>query len=299
LASNVATQLFEYDTFFFGPDAPFAEPDEGARLMSRYHGAQRASLRIAAHVVVVLALVGVVTLLAIRAFERLQPNESSQSNGSTQHNSVVSPQPHEKLFDQNPSLLVVTDSLGVVTDAVEGKLYPDLLGEKLGWNVVADAVPARGYVTTDLNLIGIDRIIPPAIENLQYDAEHYKADYIIVDVGRNDLGKDPAIVEPAVNEYLTRLRSYYQRATIVVIVPCPVSSSRNPLTMGTWPVVAPAIRAVAEKIGAHILDPLTDGWYRDIDLSPLQISDHVHLNSAGAEFYAQKIIDGMRPLGIN
>lgn len=262
--------------------------------MFKFHGFQRASLRIAAHIVVVLALAGVVTLLAVRAFERLQPDESRQ------YSSQVNPQPDEKkLFVPNPSLLVITDSLGVVTDAVEGKVYPELLGEKLGWNVAADAVPARGYVTTDLNVIGINRIIPPAIDNLQYVAEHYRADYIVVDLGRNDLGKDPAIVEPAVNDYLTQLRAYYQRATIVVIVPCPVSSSRNPLTLGTWPVVAPAIRAVAEKIGAHIFDPLTEGWYQNIDLAPLQVSDHNHLNSAGAEFYAQKIVDGMRPLGIN
>jgi lysophospholipase L1-like esterase len=272
--------------------------------MFKFHGFQRASLRIAAHIVVVLALLGVVTLLSVRAFERLELDESRQ------YSSQVNPQPDEKLFDPNPSpdqklfdpspsLLVITDSLGVVTDAVEGKVYPELLGEKLGWNVSTDAVPARGYVTTDLNPVGVNRIIPPAIDNLKYVTEHYRADYIIVDLGRNDLGKDPAIVEPAVNDYLTQLRAYYQRATIVVIVPCPFWSSRNPLTLGTWPVVAPAIRAVAEKIGAHIFDPLTEGWYQGIDLAPLQVSDHNHLNSAGAEFYAQKIVDGMRPLGIN
>jgi hypothetical protein len=46
------------------------------------------------------------------------------------------------------------------------------------------------------------------------------------------------------------------------------------------------------------MDPFAEGWFENIDLAPLLWTDGVHLNGAGAEYYAQEIVDGMRRLGI-
>ena len=175
-------------------------------------------------------------------------------------------------------------------------MYQDVLGDELGWDIISDAVPARGYSATDLNVIGIDRVVPPVISTLGYDAEHYKPDFVYVDLGRNDLGKDPAVVEPAMVDYLTKLRDSYPRAVITVVLPCPMES--NPKVLGTWPVLTPKIRTAAEGIGAQVLDPLTEGWYRTVDLIPMQLEDHVHLNSRGAEFYGKKVAQVLRSRGI-
>lgn len=250
-----------------------------------------ATIRIA----VVLALVVGVGILAYLSVERDALDRISK--GTAQINPPAR-EPHSdpKLFRANPSLLVITDSLGVITDDVEGKLFHSEIEERTGWHVVADAVGARGYVLTDLNKVGINRVVQPAIKSLKFDADNYKADFIIVDMGRNDLGKDPEIVKPAVHEYLTQLRGYYPRASIVVVIPAPMESA--PKVIGTYPALAPAIRDEAQRIGAHVFDPLAEGWYRNVDLVSMQVSDKVHLNSAGHEFYAQKVVDNLQRIGL-
>jgi hypothetical protein len=164
----------------------------------------------------------------------------------------------------------------------------------MGWNVSVDALGARGYLPTDLHSIDINRIIPPVIDTLEYDVATYKADYIVVDVGRNDLGKNPVLVSGAMTEYLTALRSAYPQAKIFIVAPTYIT----PESKGTQAPLADATRSAAEKIGAYVLDPIAEGWYQDVDLKPLLWEDEIHLSPAGAEYYAQKIIEGMRRAGV-
>jgi lysophospholipase L1-like esterase len=162
------------------------------------------------------------------------------------------------------------------------------------WNVVVDAMGARGFLPTDASNVGVARPVPPFIDALKYDADTYRADYIIVDGGRNDLGKDPDRFAPAYDEYMTALRSYYPQAKIISLVPSYITPQRAEL----YEVNSAAVRQSAEKVGAYVMDPFAEGWFENIDLAPLLWTDGVHLNGAGAEYYAQEIVDGMRRLGI-
>jgi lysophospholipase L1-like esterase len=254
--------------------------------MSKHRSRQGNILRLAAKVFVVLVVAAGVILLAVRSVDRVASREQAvpaqQGSAST----------HHAMFSPNPTVLVITDSIGggVSPDI---KRYPDALGERLNWNVVVDAVGARGFLPNDLRSQGINRVIPPFIDALQSDIDRYRADYIILDGGRNDLGHDPQKFAVAVDDYLTALRAGYPKAKIVVLLPTYLSAQPAPL----YPMAAESVRRAAEKNGAYVLDPIAEGWY-DVDMAPLLWTDGIHPNAAGATYYAQKIIDGMVRLGV-
>jgi lysophospholipase L1-like esterase len=261
--------------------------------MSRHRNlsARGTLLRAAIHIFVVLALGGGATLLTLRAFDRLGPAETAEAavngDGTSAHQ-------QEALFDRNATLLVITDSMGGGIGDGTIKRWPDVLADNMHWNVVVDAMGARGFLPTDASNVGVPRPVPPFIDALKYDADTYRADYIIVDGGRNDLGKDPDLFAPAYDEYMTALRSYYPQAKIISLVPSYITPQRAEL----YEANSAAVRQSAEKVGAYVLDPFAEGWFENIDLAPLLWTDGVHLNGAGAEYYAQEIVDGMRRLGI-
>ena len=59
-----------------------------------------------------------------------------------------------------------------------------------------------------------------------------------------------------------------------------------------------AIKRSAAKVDAYVLDPVAEGWYEGVDLDPLLYTDRVHLNSEGGDYVADKIIEGMRRVGV-
>ena len=186
--------------------------------MSRHGNPPRTALRIAAQVCVVLALVVGVVILVDRGLDRQR--QADKADGVVAE--VRAPgDPPTDLFDADPSLLVVGDSFteGAGDPAIE-KAYPTLVGEAFGWSTTVDAQGGRGFLPTDVSQFGFAEPVPPVADRLDYDAAHYKADYIIVDSGRNDLGgKDPAEVVAAMDDYATRLRAAYPKAVIVLMVP--------------------------------------------------------------------------------
>jgi lysophospholipase L1-like esterase len=254
--------------------------------MSRHSSRERSVLRLAAKVFLIVVVATVVTLLAGRGIDRVR---SEQAAPARQPQSAPT---HDAMFRPNPTVLVITDSIGggVSPDI---KRYPDALGELMNWNVVVDAVGARGFLPNDLRDQGINKVIPPFIDSLKFDVDRYKADYIIVDGGRNDLGEDPARFAPAVDNYLTALRAGYPKAKIVVLLPTYLNPQPAPL----YPMAADAVRRAAEKNGAYVLDPIAEGWF-EVDMAPLLWTDGIHPNAAGATYYAHKIIDGMARLGV-
>ena len=259
--------------------------------MSRHRRPRRTVFRVAAQFVVVLALIAGVVGLAVKGFDRseLVPNPPTAVGNAAPE--------REPFFETRPALLVVTDSMGGgVGDPNITKNYPQYLAEKMGWDVNVDGVGATGYVETHLTmeLDKVDRTVPPVIDRLDIDAKNYRADYIVVDVGRNDFRKDPRVVAPAIDDYLTQLRSRYPGAQIMVIAPLYISTF---IPMQHY-ALADQIRQSAEKIGAHVLDPVAEGWWTGVDLPALWWTDGIHLNTPGAQYYAEKIAEGMRRVGI-
>jgi hypothetical protein len=255
--------------------------------MSRHRSRQRIVFRNATRVVVLLALLGGVAFAGFVGFDRVSHRQDQPSAAQ------VAEPTQDPLFKAPPTVLVISDSMGAQPDAAVQKSYPDELAKMMGWNLVFDVVGGRGYVETDMSRF--DRgPVAPAIDSLKYDADNFRADYIIVDVGRNDLGaKAPDDVIAAADNYFTQLRSYYPKAKIVVMIPAYIS----PLKGGTYDLIAGPMRQSAEKIGAYVLEPLAEDWYGG-DLTPYQWTDGYHLNDAGAVFYADKIARGLRRLGV-
>lgn len=247
--------------------------------------------RVALRVIVVAALAAAVVVGVLLNIGRAEDATASQPTAATQTQALNATQ-----LGARPSLLVVTDSIGGgVADASIMKQYPEILADQFGWDLVLDAMGARGYLPSDLSSIGQNRVVDPFIDTLKYDAENYRADFIIVDGGRNDLGKNPYTVATAADRYLTELRQAYPDATIAVITPSyisPEGSGQN------YDVIAKQIYATSDKIGAHVIDPVAEGWYQNVDLSKLLWTDGFHLNGEGAKFYADKVGADIERLGI-
>jgi lysophospholipase L1-like esterase len=258
--------------------------------MSRHRSSNRTVLRGVIRVLVVLVLAGAVTVLVVRAYDRTR--SAPEAPTAAPHGS---PAAQDGLYQPNPTLLVVVDSMGAPPDLTITKAYPEIIGEKMGWNVVVDSVGGRGFMANDLSNVGVNKVVPPVMETLKDDADHYKADYILVDTGRNDLGgKEYTAVAVAADEYLTALRAAYPNAKVIVMLPSYIS----PVKADLYPLIAEPIRQSAERIGAVVLDPVGEKWYEGVDLAPFLFTDMFHLNDAGAQFYAQKILDDLRKLGI-
>jgi lysophospholipase L1-like esterase len=238
--------------------------------------------------VAVIALFGVVVVLYFKAYDRTPPPET-QPMGNAQT-------ADEPFFRTSPALLVVSDSLaGAYGDPINGRNYPQFLAEKMGWDLNVDAVGARGFLESQVKQSCCAPIIvPPVIDRLDDDRALFRADYIVVDVGRNDLGKNPEAVAPAIDEYYTKLREAYPGAKIIALVPTYI----YPKAADNYRFLAEYVSAAATKVRAYILDPVAEGWYRDVDLAPLLWTDRVHPNTAGSEYIAERIADGIRRLGV-
>jgi lysophospholipase L1-like esterase len=246
---------------------------------------RRPVLRLIAEAAIAALLVAGAAWAGIQASHRLP---STDATTATEQPNITGP-----LIDRPPVLLVIGDSLaGGVNDPGILKEYPDVLGDKLGMEVTTDAMGARGFLPTYVP--AVNATVPPFIDRLQYDKDHSWADYIVIDGGRNDLGKDPRLVAPSIDHYFTQLRAAYPQAKIVALVPSYIS----PKLADNYRFLLEGIQFTAQKNGIYVFDPVAEGWYRDVDLDPLLWRDDVHLNAAGAEFYAEKIAADMRRAGL-
>ncbi|WP_162465176.1 MULTISPECIES: SGNH/GDSL hydrolase family protein [unclassified Mycolicibacterium] len=195
------------------------------------------------------------------------------------------------MFDYKPTLLVVGDSFAGGTGDPTFRTYPYLLGDLLGWNLTVDAQGGTGFVNATGN--GKSRGVP-FIDRLARDGQLYNVDYVLIDGGRNDLGLPPVDVIPAADEYIKKVRATWPQAKIILILPSYVSAEEA----SNYSAVSAGLRRTAEEVDAHVIDPVAEGWYRGKDLAPLFWKDGIHLNAKGNEYYANRIIDNMRAMGL-
>ncbi|UQX12192.1 SGNH/GDSL hydrolase family protein [Candidatus Mycobacterium methanotrophicum] len=186
-------------------------------------------------------------------------------------------------FDHKPILLVVRDSYAVA--------YPDLVADRMDWTLALDGQDGTGFVS------GIDTRNPgrvPFIDRLDGDAATYHVDYVLIDGGRNDLGEPAEPVVAAADEYVKKVRSDWPNAKIVIVLPASATPNEN----ANYPAVADGLRRTAESVGAHVIDPVAQGWYRDIDVKPLLWQDGIHLaGDVGETYYADKITESLKLMG--
>jgi hypothetical protein len=187
-------------------------------------------------------------------------------------------------FDYKPTLLVVRDSYAI--------RYPDLVADRMGWSLALDGQDGTGFVRT-VDMHNPKRV--PFIDRLDADAVTHRVDYVLIDGGRHDLGEPPESVVAAADEYLSKARSHWPKATIIVLLPASAMADDT----ANYPAVADGLRRTAESVGAYVIDPVAQGWYRDIDVKPLlrQDGDGAHLNGDGETYYADKIIENLKLMG--
>lgn len=194
------------------------------------------------------------------------------------------------VFDAAPTILVIGDSFaaGVADQTVT---YPELVADMLHFRLEKDAIGGRGFFVHERD----GKPIPAFGESLDFDITNYRPRYVIVDGGRNDLDKPADSVVQAMNAYLTKLRAGYQDATIIVVVPVFVKEEQD----NDYRLVANGTRRITADIGGYVIDPLAEGWYTDVDMTPLLWHDGVLPNDLGSKYYAQRIVDDLHQWGIN
>ena len=185
-------------------------------------------------------------------------------------------------FDHKPMLLVVRDSYA--------DTYPELIADRMGWSLALDGQDGTGFVgSVDNNNPG--RV--PFIDRLDGDAATYHVDYVLIDGGRSDLGESAEPVVAAADEYVKKVRSDWPKAKIIVMLPTTAGPDEN----ANYPALADGLRRTAESVGAYVIDPVAQGWYRDIDAEPLLWQDGTHLNPNGETYYADKITENLKLMG--
>ena len=198
-----------------------------------------------------------------------------------------------QMFDPKPTLLVAGDSFAAGVGDPNNPTYPYVVANRMGWNLALDAQGGTGFAS------GIDSLSPPTvpfIDRLDRDAATYThhVDYVLIDGGRVDLGLPAERVVAAADEYVKKVRSDWQNARIVIILP----SYPTPVAPDGYSAVAQGLRSAAESVAADVIDPTAQHWYRGIDGKTLMWRDGVHLNAIGETYYADKIIGNLKRMGL-
>lgn len=225
-------------------------------------------------------------------FLRLPDDTHLNANGDTYYADKII-ENFKQMFDAKPTLLLVGDSFAGGTGDPGIVTYPNVLARKKNWNVALDAQGGTGFVHR------VDNIAPPRvpfIDRLDADAAtyHYRLDYVLIDGGRSDLGEPLAPMLAAADEYIKKVRLDWPNAKIVVVLPSYVTKN----VASDYPALADGLRASAQSVGADVIDPVAQHWYRDIDLKPLLWKDGVNLSADGNAYYADKIIENLTRMGV-
>ena len=198
-----------------------------------------------------------------------------------------------QMFGSKPTMLLIGDSFVGGTGDPNVASYPALVARKEGWDVAVDAQGGTGFVHR------ADTAVPPGVpfmDRLAFDAAtyRYRMDYVLIDCGRGDLEEQPEQVTAAAIEYLQKVRSDWPNATMVIVLPSYVT----PVVSSGYPALAEGLRSAAESVGARVIDPVAQQWYRGSDVKRLLWKDGVNLNGDGNAYYAGKIIENLTRMGI-
>jgi lysophospholipase L1-like esterase len=171
--------------------------------------------------------------------------------------------------------------------------YPFLICPVAGWGCSVDAEGGSGYLR-DGTQSSPDH--QKAIDRLDADKARYLVDILIADLGRNDLGpySVPEIIEAA-RQFFTKARSFWPAATMVAVIP----SFVTPVPYDGYEELKSGFDSIADDFHVQLIDPIKEGWYRDVDTDSMVIvSDHTHPNPYGNFFISQRLEDSLTALGL-
>jgi hypothetical protein len=169
--------------------------------------------------------------------------------------------------------------------------YPYMVCDAFILNCNVDAQAGTGFLNNGQNYSSENL---PLIDRLTKDRIFYDANLIIVDAGRNDLPADIEVFGGALEQYLRAVRGFWPEAKIVVIVPWHMSAEQDP----NYAEVASAVCQRTEIVGGVCIDPLQEGWFNDVDVSKLEMSDNLHPNQAGHTLVGKMLSESLERHGL-
>lgn len=188
-----------------------------------------------------------------------------------------------------PLLLIVGDSYA---EGVSPQIptYAPGLAESMGWDLALDAQGGTGFLSYRPQP---GTVTAPFIDRLDRDVKTYDPQHILIDGGRNDLDKPIEAVLAAMSSYVTDVRRAWPEATITLVVPSYITSTPAP----DYPALRAGVDTIAAQVGAGVIDPVAEGWYRTVDPGWLW-TDGVHPSAAGGEYIRQRLADDLRAMGL-
>lgn len=181
-----------------------------------------------------------------------------------------------------PVLLVIGDSYAAGIDA-QVTPYPEQLANRMGWHLEVDAQGGTGFVQ------GVPDADPPHVPFADRLKETIAADHpdiILIDGGRNDLGRPPDQVLAAADSYIHRVHAAWPRAILFVVLP----SFMTPEPPDTYLSLAQGLTDISNSVSASIIDPVAEGWWQNVNLDSMIWRDHIHPNTQGEYYYAMRIV---------
>lgn len=238
----------------------------------------------------VAAISAVLLAVAVVALARysLQDNQIRQA-ADIHEGAVVTA--ISSAFDYRPTMLMVGDSFAGGTGDPKIETYPSLVAERMGWSLAMDAQGGTGYVQS------LPDMVPPHlafIDRLANDVSTYRADFVLIDGGRNDLGLLPDRVVEASAKYLDAVRMAWPKAKVVVILPSYITTE----VASNYAAVSAGLLESAQRIGAYVIDPVAEGWWRDMELAPMLYEDQIHPSAEGNVYYADRIVAALHRMEV-
>lgn len=193
-----------------------------------------------------------------------------------------------------PTLLVIGDSYVAGIGDPRITPYPGLLTPLLGYQTVIDGQGGTGFLNdgNKVSIVGKPKT-QKAIDRLDHNFETFDVDYLVVDLGRNDLATEPSIVKPYVLAYFAKLRKLWPTQKLAIVIPTYITAE----VASTVVAMRSLLYEIAGTYRAVVVDPVSRGWYRDRPLKPLLGSDNVHPSQQGNDFYAAKVAKSMLAQG--
>jgi lysophospholipase L1-like esterase len=197
--------------------------------------------------------------------------------------------------ERAPVVMVLGDSYTAGIDATPPEAtYAAETARRLGWQIIIAGHRGTGFVAP--GRIGKSF-------SMLYEEElawRPAPDMVMVVGGHNDWGHDPLLVAAYARELLTKIRTRWPDAAVVLTGPMwggdpPPASLR----------VRDALKGVASELGLPFIDPLGERWItggvrRKSGNARLYIRrDGIHPNPAGNRYFADRLVADLRRLGLD
>jgi len=186
--------------------------------------------------------------------------------------------------------LVVGDSFAAGSGVKDpNAAYPELLAKATGMRVELDAEGGTGFINRGPG--AQDGSTSRLVDRLDSTASRFPdVGLVIVDAGRNDLDSSVDALAAAASDYLLRARRHWPHAELVVIIPTFIGAQQRE----GYERLQRQFGEAADRVGATVIDPVTDRWYDGGPTSGLLDSDNVHPNAQGHALIAESLERSLR-----